>query len=72
MRDWLVQDRGHHLVQIDPAADNHAAVACYAACGFSRVGVLPRRERDIDGQGWHDTLLMAYATTPRSGLASNR
>jgi RimJ/RimL family protein N-acetyltransferase len=72
VRDWLVHDRGHHLVQIDPAADNVAAIACYAACGFQRVGILPRRERDTDGQGWHDTLLMAYATDPRTGRARDR
>jgi aminoglycoside 6'-N-acetyltransferase len=72
VRDWLVHDRGHHLVQIDPAADNRAAIACYTACGFSRVGVLPHRERDIDGQGWHDTLLMAYATPPRNSRTDHR
>jgi aminoglycoside 6'-N-acetyltransferase len=48
-------------VQIDPAASNTAAIACYTACGFRPVGVLPGRERDVDGAGWHDTLLMAYS-----------
>jgi aminoglycoside 6'-N-acetyltransferase len=62
VRDWLVEDRGHHLVQIDPAASNSAAIACYAASGFRPVGVLHGRERDTDGTGWHDTLLMAYCS----------
>jgi aminoglycoside 6'-N-acetyltransferase len=61
VRDWLVDVRGHHLVQIDPAAHNQAAIACYGACGFQPVGILPGRERDTTGDTWHDTLLMAYA-----------
>jgi RimJ/RimL family protein N-acetyltransferase len=65
VRDWLVHARGHHLVTIDPAADNEAAIACYRSCGFRPVGVLPRRERDTDMQGWHDTLLMAYSVDPQ-------
>ena len=60
VRDWLVEDRGHHLVQIDPAASNAAAIACYTACGFRPVGILHGRERDTHGDGWHDTLLMSY------------
>ncbi len=61
MLHWLVRDRGHHLVMIDPAAHNAAAIACYRACGFRDVGVLRGFERDTDGRGWHDTLLMQYA-----------
>ena len=60
VRDWLVEERGHHLVQIDPDARNATAIACYERCGFRPVGVLEGRERDTDGPGWHDTLLMAY------------
>jgi aminoglycoside 6'-N-acetyltransferase len=60
VRDWLVDERGHHLVQIDPAASNDAAIACYRACGFRPVGILHGRERDTAGTGWHDTLLMSY------------
>jgi aminoglycoside 6'-N-acetyltransferase len=62
VRDWLVEDRGHHLVQIDPAASNAAAIACYTACGFRPVGILHGRERDTEGSGWHDTLLMAFCS----------
>lgn len=54
----LIEDRGHHRVVIDPAADNEPAIRCYAAVGFRPVGVLRRYERDADGRGWHDGLLM--------------
>ncbi|MFL6180150.1 MAG: GNAT family N-acetyltransferase [Actinomycetes bacterium] len=52
--------RGHHRVVIDPAAGNQRAIACYRACGFVPVGVMRRYERDVDGEGWHDGLLMEY------------
>jgi len=54
----LVKDRGHHRLTIDPAADNAPAIRCYTAVGFRPVGVLRRYERDTDGAGWHDGLLM--------------
>jgi len=54
----LVHDRGHHRLTIDPAADNQAAIRCYASVGFRPVGVMRRYERDADGAGWHDCLLM--------------
>ena len=54
----LVHDRGHHRLTIDPAADNQAAIRCYASVGFRPVGVMRRYERDADGNDWHDGLLM--------------
>jgi RimJ/RimL family protein N-acetyltransferase len=54
----LVRDRGHHRLTIDPAADNHAAIRCYASVGFKPVGVMRQYERDPDGGAWHDGLLM--------------
>jgi aminoglycoside 6'-N-acetyltransferase len=54
----LVRDRGHHRLVIDPAADNEPAIRCYTAVGFRPVGVMRRYERDADGTGWHDGLLM--------------
>jgi RimJ/RimL family protein N-acetyltransferase len=54
----LVHERGHHRLVIDPAADNVAAIRCYAAVGFRPVGVMRQYERDADGAGWHDGLLM--------------
>ena len=55
---YLVRDRGHHRLVIDPAADNEAAIRCYTAVGFRPVGIMRRYERDADGVGWHDGLLM--------------
>ena len=48
---------GHHRFVIDPAADNHAAVAAYERAGFERVGVLRCYERTSQG-GWRDGLMM--------------
>ncbi len=55
---YLLHDRGHHRLVIDPAVDNEPAVRCYAAVGFRPVGIMRRYERDADGAGWHDGLLM--------------
>ncbi len=54
----LIRERGHDRIIIDPAADNAAAIRAYAAVGFQPVGVMREYERDADGQGWHDGLLM--------------
>jgi aminoglycoside 6'-N-acetyltransferase len=54
----LLDDRGHHRITIDPAADNAAAIRAYEKVGFKRVGVMRSYERDADGKGWHDGLLM--------------
>jgi aminoglycoside 6'-N-acetyltransferase len=54
----LIEERGHHRITIDPALENAAAIRAYEKAGFKRVGVMRRAERDADGQGWHDALLM--------------
>lgn len=54
---WLIEDRGHHRLTIDPAASNERAIAAYAKVGFRPVGVMRRYEGDLDGS-WHDGLLM--------------
>ncbi len=54
----LIVERGHHRVTIDPAAANAAAIRAYEKAGFRRVGVMRGYERDVDGDGWHDGLLM--------------
>ena len=54
---WLISERGHHRIIIDPAASNTRAIATYAALGFRPVGVMRRYERGPDGT-WHDGLLM--------------
>lgn len=53
----LIEDRGHHRITIDPAADNAAAIACYRKVGFRDVGILRQAERGNDGT-WHDGLMM--------------
>lgn len=59
----LIQDRHHHRITIDPAIDNVAAIRCYEKVGFRRVGVMRSYERDVDGAGWHDALLMELLAT---------
>jgi aminoglycoside 6'-N-acetyltransferase len=53
----LIDDHGFHRITIDPAADNEAAIRCYAKVGFQPVGILREAERGSDGT-WHDCLLM--------------
>jgi aminoglycoside 6'-N-acetyltransferase len=54
----LTGERGHHRVTIDPATTNVAAIRAYEKVGFRRVGIMREHERDVDGEGWHDSLLM--------------
>ncbi len=58
LAQYLIDVRGHHRLVIDPAADNHRAISSYEAVGFRAVGVLRAYERNADGSGWHDGLLM--------------
>jgi RimJ/RimL family protein N-acetyltransferase len=67
MVEHLVSQRGHHRITIDPAADNERAITCYRACGFRDVGIMRMYERNRDGEGWHDGLLMEYVVEPESG-----
>ena len=63
----LIEERGHHRVTIDPAVDNVAAIRCYEKVGFRRVGVMRSYERDLEGDGWHDGLLMELLSTDNRG-----
>lgn len=54
---WLFDERGHHRITIDPAADNVRAIAAYEKVGFKRVGVMRRYERGPDGT-YHDGMLL--------------
>jgi RimJ/RimL family protein N-acetyltransferase len=54
----LLAERGHHRITIDPAVTNLAAITAYERAGFKAVGVMRRYERDVDGETWHDGLLM--------------
>jgi aminoglycoside 6'-N-acetyltransferase len=61
----LIAERGHHRITIDPAADNVAAIGLYEKVGFREVGVMRDYERDADGHGWHDGLLMELLADER-------
>jgi aminoglycoside 6'-N-acetyltransferase len=54
---WLVDERGHHRIMIDPAVANARAIRAYESVGFRPVGVMRRYERAPDGT-WRDALLM--------------
>lgn len=54
---YLFEERSHHRLTIDPAADNTAAIRAYEKVGFRRVGIMRNYERGPDG-AWHDGLLM--------------
>lgn len=62
--DHLIDDRGHHRLTIDPAADNEPAIRCYSRAGFRPVGVLRQYERQADGT-WADGLLMELLADER-------
>jgi aminoglycoside 6'-N-acetyltransferase len=57
MARHLIDDHGHHRLEIDPAAENAAAIRCYTKVGFRPVGIRRNSERGNDGS-WHDGLLM--------------
>lgn len=58
LAQWLVTDRGHHRLTIDPAAANTAAIRCYRKVGFQPVGVLRAYWRNPHTGTWEDGLLM--------------
>ncbi|AJT67207.1 hypothetical protein T261_5587 [Streptomyces lydicus] len=55
---WLIHERGHHRLTIDPAAANTAAIASYRKVGFKPVGIMRAYGRDYRTGGWADGLLM--------------
>lgn len=57
LASWLIDERGHHRLTIDPAVANERAVHVYKALGYRPIGVARRYERGPDGT-WHDNLLM--------------
>jgi aminoglycoside 6'-N-acetyltransferase len=62
---YLLGERGHHRLVIDPAAANEPAVRCYRAVGFRPVGVMREYQRMADGR-WHDGLLMELLASDRA------
>ena len=55
---YLIDERGHHRVTIDPAVANARAIHVYERVGFRRVGVMRKYERSSADGTWHDNLLM--------------
>ena len=54
---YLIDERGHHRLTIDPAAENAAAIRAYEKVGFRTVGVMREYWRSPD-ETWRDGLLM--------------
>ena len=54
---YLLEERGHHRLTIDPSAANERAIRAYTRVGFKPVGVMRQYELGRDGT-WHDGLLM--------------
>ena len=54
---FLIDERQHHRIIIDPAAANTRAIRCYQSVGFRPVGIMRQYERGVDGV-YHDGLLM--------------
>ena len=54
---YLIDERGHHRLTIDPAAENAPAIRAYEKVGFRPVGVMRDYWRALDGT-WRDGLLM--------------
>ena len=63
---YLIDERGHHRLTIDPAAHNSNAIKAYERVGFKPVGVMRKYERGVDGT-WHDGLLMDMLAEELSG-----
>lgn len=62
---YLIQERAHHRITVDPAADNQLAIGAYRKAGFREVGIMRQYERDLSGDGWHDGLLMELLASER-------
>ncbi len=54
---YLIHERGHHRLIIDPAADNAVAIRTYEKIGFRAVGIMREYWRSSDGT-LRDGLLM--------------
>jgi aminoglycoside 6'-N-acetyltransferase len=62
----LIEERGHHRITIDPAAENGPAIRSYEKAGFRPVGVMRSAWRDPGGR-WRDVLLMELVVASSGG-----
>jgi aminoglycoside 6'-N-acetyltransferase len=53
----LIDERGHHRLTIDPAAENTVAIQAFERAGFRPVGVMREYWRAPDGT-WRDGMLL--------------
>jgi aminoglycoside 6'-N-acetyltransferase len=67
---YLIEERGHHRLTIDPAAENSAAIRAYEKVGFRSVGVMRQYEQASPGC-WRDGLLMELLTRPADRLSAD-
>lgn len=67
---YLIDQRGHHRLTIDPAADNARAIRAYEKVGFRPIGIAREYERLDDGS-WHDNLIMDLLAKELSRLPDN-
>jgi len=63
---FLIDERSHHRITIDPAVENAAAIRCYEKAGFERVGVMKMASRVPGTSEWHDDLLMELVVRPEA------
>jgi aminoglycoside 6'-N-acetyltransferase len=54
---YLIEQRKHHRLTIDPAAANTRAIRSYTNVGFRPVGIMRQYEAGPNGE-YHDGLLM--------------
>jgi aminoglycoside 6'-N-acetyltransferase len=57
LSEYLLDERGHHRLTIDPAGENAAAIRSYEKAGFRRVGLMRAYEHRGAGD-YRDALLM--------------
>lgn len=62
---YLIVQRGHHRITVDPALANERAIHVYERLGFRRVGTMHAYERVADAT-WHDALLMELVVDRQS------
>ena len=54
---YLIDERGHHRIVIDPLAENQRAIKAYEQVGDRKVGVMRQNELGPDG-AYRDGVLM--------------
>ena len=66
----LIEERGHHRLTIDPAADNAAAIRAYEKVGFRPVGMMRSYEQARTARGTTGSSWSCSRTSSRAGGTS--